>query len=288
MPPGPVAFRRAGIGFLGHPAPAGALRLPHGRPTESPRTPSGLPRCPRARSDRDGCPLYSGGAVPTRPSQAIRPSLAASQRPTPVPRCCFHLPRAWDNGASSRVHSRSPVRSSPLPVAPGWTGSPWASPPGFTPRRYQRRMPKWGRALGHLPGITSPASTSPPRRIHSPRGPSCRTPADLSSSIPPGLTALRHADPLRPAEAPHLLGYLATVTDPRTRAGRRHPLVAILVLAAAAVLAGARSIAAIAEWAADAPQPVRAALASPPRSSHRPLGVGGAERNHDSPHPWPA
>src|SRR5215204_5343172 len=59
---------------------------------------------------------------------------------------------------------------------------------------------------------------------------------------------------------PHLLAYLAAVTDPRTCAGRRHPLVAILVLAAAAVLAGARSIAAIAEWAADAPQPVRAAL----------------------------
>ncbi|HZA86096.1 MAG TPA: ISAs1 family transposase [Acidimicrobiales bacterium] len=85
-------------------------------------------------------------------------------------------------------------------------------------------------------------------------------PADLSSSIPSGLTALSHADRLRPAETPHLLAYLATVTDPRTRAGRRHPLVAILVLAAAAVLAGARSIAAIAEWAADAPQPVRAAL----------------------------
>jgi DDE_Tnp_1-associated len=32
------------------------------------------------------------------------------------------------------------------------------------------------------------------------------------------------------------------------------------VLAAAAILVGARSIAAIAEWAADAPQPVRAAL----------------------------
>jgi DDE family transposase len=85
-------------------------------------------------------------------------------------------------------------------------------------------------------------------------------PADLSSSIPSGLTALGHADPLRPAETPHLLAYLATVSDPRTRAGRRHSLVAILVLAAAAVLAGARSIAAIAEWAADAPQPVRAAL----------------------------
>jgi DDE_Tnp_1-associated len=37
-------------------------------------------------------------------------------------------------------------------------------------------------------------------------------------------------------------------------------LVAILGLAAAAVLAGAKSLAAIGEWAADAPQPVRAAL----------------------------
>jgi predicted transposase YbfD/YdcC len=81
-----------------------------------------------------------------------------------------------------------------------------------------------------------------------------------SSPIPPGLTVLGHAAPLRPAERPDLLASLATVTDPRARAGRRHPLVAILVLAAAAVLAGARSITAIAEWAADAPQPVRAAL----------------------------
>jgi predicted transposase YbfD/YdcC len=91
-------------------------------------------------------------------------------------------------------------------------------------------------------------------------------PADPSSSIPPGLTVLGHADPLRSAETPHLLAYLATITDPRARAGRRHPLVAILVLAAAAVLAGARSIAVIAEWAADAPQPVRAVLGSTPRS----------------------
>ena len=77
---------------------------------------------------------------------------------------------------------------------------------------------------------------------------------------PVRLTQLAPADPLRPAEGPHLLGYLATVADPRARSGRRHPLVAILAISAAAVLAGARSIAAIAEWAADAPQPVRAAL----------------------------
>jgi hypothetical protein len=121
-------------------------------------------------------------------------------------------------------------------------------------------MPKWGRALGHLPGITSPASTGPPQRIHSPRGPSCRTPATPSSSIPAALTHLAHAEPLHDREPPRLLAYLAAVPDPRAARGRRHPLIAILGLAAAAVLAGARSITAIAEWAADAPQPVRVAL----------------------------
>jgi DDE_Tnp_1-associated len=69
-----------------------------------------------------------------------------------------------------------------------------------------------------------------------------------------------HADPLQPTEAPHLLAYLATIHDPRTRRGRRHPLLAILAVAAAAVLTGARSMTAIAEWATDIPQPVRAAL----------------------------
>ncbi|MCI0685624.1 MAG: ISAs1 family transposase [Sporichthyaceae bacterium] len=85
-------------------------------------------------------------------------------------------------------------------------------------------------------------------------------PADPSSPIPATLTQLAHADPLRPADAPGLLAYLAAVHDPRRASGRRHPLVAILAMAAAAVLAGARSMTAIAEWAADAPQPVRAAL----------------------------
>jgi predicted transposase YbfD/YdcC len=85
-------------------------------------------------------------------------------------------------------------------------------------------------------------------------------PAELSSSIPAALTQLARAEALQDAEAPHLLAYLATIRDPRAGRGRRHSLVAILALAAAAVLTGARSVAAIAEWAADAPQPVRAAL----------------------------
>jgi hypothetical protein len=63
-----------------------------------------------------------------------------------------------------------------------------------------------------------------------------------------------------PAPIPALLAYLAAVPGPRAARGRRHRLVAILGLAAAAVLAGARSIAAIAEWTVDSPQLVRAAL----------------------------
>jgi hypothetical protein len=87
-------------------------------------------------------------------------------------------------------------------------------------------------------------------------------PATPSSPIPAALTRLTHADPrqFQDADCPHLLGSLAAAPDPRAARGRRHPLVAILAMAAAAVLAGARSIAAIAEWAADALQPVRAAL----------------------------
>jgi len=51
-----------------------------------------------------------------------------------------------------------------------------------------------------------------------------------------------------------LLAVLARITDPRHRRGVRYRLAVILGLAACAVLAGARSFTAIAEWAADADQ----------------------------------
>jgi hypothetical protein len=47
---------------------------------------------------------------------------------------------------------------------------------------------------------------------------------------------------------PSLLTVLAEVPDPRGRRGKRHPLTAILALAVAATLCGAKSYAAIAEW----------------------------------------
>ena len=47
---------------------------------------------------------------------------------------------------------------------------------------------------------------------------------------------------------------LALLSDPRRRRGRRHPLLSVLLIAASAVVAGARSYTAIGQWARNAPQ----------------------------------
>jgi len=69
----------------------------------------------------------------------------------------------------------------------------------------------------------------------------------MSSS--PAVTV--HVDPAVLAR-PGLLELFGQVPDPRARRGVRHQLAAILALGLAAVLAGARSFAAIGEWVADA------------------------------------
>ena len=61
-------------------------------------------------------------------------------------------------------------------------------------------------------------------------------------------------------DPPGLLAVLAKVADPRHRRGVRHRLAVILGLAVCAVLAGARSFTAIAEWAADADEQTLARL----------------------------
>jgi len=62
------------------------------------------------------------------------------------------------------------------------------------------------------------------------------------------------------ADCSRLLQLLGLVPDPRKRRGVRHSVAAVLAIAAAAVLAGSRSVLAIGEWAAEAPQVVLAAL----------------------------
>jgi predicted transposase YbfD/YdcC len=69
--------------------------------------------------------------------------------------------------------------------------------------------------------------------------------------------AVREADVQPPTD---LVAALATVPDPRARRGIRHRLVTVLALAVCAVLTGARSYVAIAEWAHDLPLGVRIRL----------------------------
>lgn len=69
--------------------------------------------------------------------------------------------------------------------------------------------------------------------------------------VPVDLNAARCAD---------LLEQLDQLPDPRKRRGRRHGITAVLAVAVCAVLAGARSFAAISEWASDVPLAVLVAL----------------------------
>src|SRR3954470_11352135 len=62
--------------------------------------------------------------------------------------------------------------------------------------------------------------------------------------------------PLSAMESIRLVQALKTVPDPRRRRGRRHGLQSVLLLAVQAVMAGAGSWVAIAQWAATAPQAV--------------------------------
>lgn len=78
-------------------------------------------------------------------------------------------------------------------------------------------------------------------------------PAPVSSLIPV-TQALRERE-VRPGHQVPVAVWdvLTTLTDPRGRRGRRHELATVLLVAVAAVLAGARSIAGIAHWAHDVP-----------------------------------
>jgi hypothetical protein len=74
-------------------------------------------------------------------------------------------------------------------------------------------------------------------------------PASSSSPIDPAVGHLADLASGAAEDPPGLLAVLARVADPRCRRGVRYRLAVILGLAVCAVLAGARSFTAIAEWA---------------------------------------
>jgi hypothetical protein len=166
-PSAPVSrcLSATGVGFLGHPVPAGELGLPCGRLTGRlrVRTPAGFPRSTRVRYDRGGCPLNSGTAMLSRLTMGLQPAPAASQRPVLHPTGTIHR-----RGSRSRGIIRGSLTFTrpvfPLPVTPGWNRDPWASPSSSTPRRYRRRMSKWGRALSTGPELRCRHQVDPPIR----------------------------------------------------------------------------------------------------------------------------
>ncbi|MEN3584062.1 transposase family protein [Streptomyces sp. ZYX-F-203] len=79
-------------------------------------------------------------------------------------------------------------------------------------------------------------------------------PASASSPIASPLGQLASiSDPAPLLDAFDLRSFLGRVPDPRGRKGRIYPLDALVCAAAAGVLAGAKSLAAIGEWVTDAP-----------------------------------
>jgi hypothetical protein len=108
------------IRFLVPPLPARGVGLPYGWLTAEPRqTLSGLQRPAYARCERVGYPLYCGEV---RCPHMQRHRLHAFVKGFWSLHCSpdiivfvIHVPMTSSYAASSRVHSRSPVRSSPSP-----------------------------------------------------------------------------------------------------------------------------------------------------------------------------
>src|SRR3954465_6478960 len=106
------------------------------------------------------------------------------------------------------------------------------------------------------------------------RRPSARRPMPASSSSLSVLAPVigvgaSPAVPLSAMESIRLVQALKAVPDPRRRRGRRHGLQSVLLLALQAVMAGAGSWVAIAQWAATAPQALGVCGAPPSASTFR-------------------
>ena len=128
-PPGNWAFLAVGLPvLLPGPDPDGVatFRAHELRPGWVPSLPRGL-RCPHGRQ--------------VIPGRRTPPCSGPSLYPRPATRHRRLLITRHHQGFTSFTRP-----AFPSPVAPGWNGSPRAFPPGFTPRRYQRRMPGWGQA----------------------------------------------------------------------------------------------------------------------------------------------
>src|SRR3954464_10937848 len=91
--------------------------------------------------------------------------------------------------------------------------------------------------------------------------------SSLSALLPASATV---PGPLGAADSISLVQALKAVPDPRRRRGRRHGLQSGLLLALQAVMAGASSWVAIAQWAATVPKALGVCAAPPSAGTLRP------------------
>jgi hypothetical protein len=163
MPRVSCRLSATGVRFLGilFP-PGGSALLTVGLPGTA-WTPAGFPRSAHPSHGRIGCPLYPEA---TRCSHGRSDPSGRRSPPLPGARP-YHpglhpSPGAIYYEASSRVHSRSPARPSPLPVIPGWDGDFLGLLPGFAPPAGKTCGARQGgdghRALArsYTTGITGP------------------------------------------------------------------------------------------------------------------------------------
>ena len=152
----PAAFRLPAFASRSSHSRQG-IGSPHGRPTDPHRAgPRRGYRVPHARATTGvGAPYTprTSGAHPA--GSPPRPAPAASQRPVPKPRHTIPPCEAPLHEASTGVHSRSPVRSSPRhrprDGTSGASASPRASHPAVTGSARRGR----GQAIEHGPGTTA-------------------------------------------------------------------------------------------------------------------------------------
>ena len=170
-----------GIRFLGHPAPAGELSLPHGRPTgHHAAGPQRGCRVAHAQAATgQGALFIPGTVVRSRPATTFRPAPAALPRPVPAAPLEHPIGGGHFHETSARVHAIHPSpqarlatspgpgtqpagsrRSSPRPRPPDGTRAASASAPGSAPRGYPRRTPRRRRAITHWPEYYTPSVIS--------------------------------------------------------------------------------------------------------------------------------
>jgi len=161
-----------GVGFLGPPAPAGELRLPHGRPTGHHH--AGPQRGCHVAHEQDstgqGAPFTPGTVVRSRPATILWSAPAAFQRPVPTAPLTHPIGGGNLHEASSGVYLRSPItprrldavfepeskieiasrRSSPRPRLLDGTATASAFTSGFAPRSYPQSTPRRRQACRAL------------------------------------------------------------------------------------------------------------------------------------------